>query len=80
MRGNITINADETGVHLSVQVSELKRSDKAFLVHALGRALELNVEDYMVLSLMERAGALDKITPTMITIDVTELQKQMEEE
>ena len=81
MRGKIEIICDDKGTHLSVNVSGTGIADKLFVVHALGKALELSPLDYMVLSTAETEGVLDgKGNPMTITIDTDELHKQLEEE
>ena len=80
MKGNISIVCDENGVHLACNVSECKDSDRAFLVHALGKALHLESEDYLILAMVESTGILDRKLPTVITVDTDELKKQLEEE
>ena len=80
MKGNISIVCDENGVRLSCDISGCRDSDRTFLVHALGKALHLESEDYLILSMIEATGVLDHESPTMITIDTDELKKQLEEE
>ena len=80
MRGNISIVCNESGVHLACNVSECRYFDKVFLVHALGKALHLESDDYLILAGAEAVGALDPNSPTGITVDTDELKKQMEEE
>ena len=80
MKGNISIVCDENGVSLACNVSECRDSDRTFLVHALGKALHLESEDYLILSIMEATGVLDHKSPTVITVDADELKKQLEEE
>ena len=81
MKGRIEIICDDKGLHMDVKVKTSGEADRVFLVHALGRALELTPEDYLVLSLAEATGALDDLgTPKAITIDREELLKQLKEE
>lgn len=81
MQGKIEIICDDKGVHISVQVKVKRESDPVFLTHAVGRALGLSPEDYLIMSLAEAEGVLDgKGSPSSITIDRKELLKQLEEE
>ena len=79
MKGKIEIVCDDQGVHLAVNVQVKGRADSAFLVHALGKALNLSTLDYLSLAMMEVDGVLDESTPYGVTIDVDGLQKQMQE-
>ena len=81
MEGKIEIICDKKGVHLSVDVKDTEEHDRAFIVHALGKALGLEAHDYMILSLAEAEGILDGVSkPLAITIDTEELLKQLKEE
>lgn len=81
MKGKIVITCDEHGTHIRTDVTEMAEHGDIFLVHALGKALGLVPEDYMVLAIAEAKGVLDKTnTPTLVTIDTDELLKQMKEE
>lgn len=81
MKGKIEITCDEQGVHLSVNVHQCKDHDRAFVVHALGKALGLEYVDYMVLAAAEHEGILQEAgSPVMVTIDTEGLKKQLEEQ
>lgn len=80
MKGKIEIVCDDKGVHLAVNVQVKGRSDSAFLVHALGKALDLSALDYLSIAMMEVDGVLDEATPGRVIIDVEGLKKQMQEE
>ena len=81
MKGRIEITCDEHGTHLDVQVKTEHDSDRAFLVHALGKALGLTYDDYLVLSIAEATGVLDSAAqPKHVTIDRKELLRQLKEE
>lgn len=81
MKGRIEIICDDKGTHLDVQVKTERDSDRVFLVHALGRALGLGPDDYLIMSLADASGVFDSIDPPKaITIDRKELLKQLKEE
>ena len=81
MKGKIVITCDESGTHIRTDLTEMTEHDDAFLVHALGKSLGLGPEDYMILSIAEAKGVLDKSTaPTLVTIDTDELLKQLKED
>lgn len=81
MRGRIEIICDDKGTHLSLDVQGSGVADKLFVVHALGKALELDSEDYIVLAAAEAEGVLDgEGKPMAVTIDTDELLKQLKEE
>ena len=80
MKGKITIECDDRGTHLDVSMHCTKQHDRTFLVHALGRALGLEAEDYIILVVVEGSGVLDDKGPTRISIDRDELLKQLKEE
>ena len=81
MKGRIEITCDEHGVHLDVQVKTERDSDRAFLTHALGKALGLSSEDYLVLSMAEATGVLDELdSSNRIMINRKELLRQLKEE
>lgn len=81
MKGRIEIICNERGVHMNVEIKTELESDRAFLVHALGKALGMSYEDYLVLSMAEATGVLDELgSPKHITIDRNELLKQLKEE
>ena len=81
MKGRIEIICDERGVHMDVQIKTELASDRAFLVHAFGKALGMSYEDYLVLSMAEVTGVLDELgSPKQVTIDREELLKQLKEE
>lgn len=82
MRGRIIIEVDDAGTHFVSTMTDLARADKVFLVHALGRMLGLNLLDYQVLMLAEHEGVLNEAVaqPITVSIDMTELEKQLQEE
>ena len=81
MKGRIEIICDERGVHMEVHVKAEQESDRAFLTHALGKALGLSSEDYLILYVAEATGVLDELgSSNRVTIDRKELVKQLEEE
>ena len=81
MKGKIVITCDEHGVHMDMQVKTDRDSDRAFLTHALGKALGLVSEDYLVISMAEATGILDGVdNSASISIDRNELLKQLKEE
>lgn len=81
MKGRIEIICDDKGTHLSVDVSGSKAHEKVFVVHALGKALELEPSDYIVMAMAEADGVLDSVgKPMTVTIDTNELLKQIKEE
>lgn len=59
MFGKITIECDEKGTHVSTNIKIGHDSDRAFLVHALGKALGLCPIDYLILCIAETEGVLD---------------------
>ena len=81
MKGKIVITCDEHGTHVHTEMTEMAKHGDAFLVHALGKSLGLGPEDYIILSIAEAEGVLDKTnTPTVVNIDMDELCKQLLEE
>ena len=81
MKGKIEIICDDKGTRLSINVTGKGIADKLFVVHALGKALELDSEDYIVLAMAEAEGMLDvEGKPMAVTVDTTELLKQLKEE
>lgn len=80
MKGKIEIICDDKGTHLAVDVQGAGASDRVFLVHALGKALELEYLDYMVLAAAEAEGLLE-VEPkhTTVTIDTDGLLQQLKE-
>ena len=80
MKGRILIECDERGVHLDIHMHCTERHDRTFLVHALGKALDLDFEDYVVLATAEASGVLKDESPTKIHIDRDEFFKQLKEE
>lgn len=82
MKGKIIIEVDDTGTHFVSTMTDLVRAHKLFLVHALGRMLGLELLDYRVLMLAEHEGVLNEAVaqPINISIDMTELEKQLQEE
>ena len=80
MRGKIEITCDSSGIRLSVQIKGERQSDKVFLVHALGKALELTSQDYVAMSIIENSGLMDEARPTRVVVDTNELLKQLKEE
>lgn len=80
MKGRIVIECDEQGTHLDVQVSGTEKHERVFLVHALGKALSLESEDYVILAIAEASGILSDKGPTKVSIDRAELLKQLKEE
>lgn len=80
MKGRIVIECDEQGTHLDVRVSGTEEHDRIFLVHALGKALDLESEDYAILAIAEASGVLDDRSPTKVSIDRSELLNQLKEE
>lgn len=82
MKGRIIIEVDDAGTHFMNTMTDLIRADKVFLVHALGRLLGLDLLDYQVLMLAEHEGVLNEAVsqPINISIDMTELEKQLQEE
>ena len=59
---------------------EKERATKYFLVHALGKALELTSQDYVAMSIIENSGLMDEARPTRVVVDTNELLKQLKEE
>ena len=82
MRGRIIIEVDDAGTHFVNTMTDLVRADRVFLVDALGRMLGLELLDYQVLMLAEHEGVLNDAVnqPITVSIDVTELEKQLQEE
>ena len=82
MKGKIIIKVDDTGTHFVNTMVDLERADRVFLVHALGRLLGLELLDYQVLMLAEHEGVLDEAVtqPITVSVDMTELEKQLQEE
>ena len=80
MKGKIEIVCDDNGTHLSVNVRGERASDRIFVVHALGKALQLEPVDYMVMALAESDGVLDEAAVPSISIDRDELARQLKEE
>ena len=82
MKGKIIIEVDDTGTHFVSTMTDLVRADRVFLVHALGRMLGLEMLDYQVLMLAEHEGVLNEAIsqPIAISVDMTELEKQLQEE
>lgn len=82
MKGRIIIEVDDAGTHVMNTMTDLVRADKVFLVHALGRLLGLELLDYQVLMLAEHEGVLNEAVtqPITISVDMTELEKQLQEE
>ena len=81
MKGKIVITCDEHGTHVRTEMTEMVEHDDVFLVHALGKSLGLGPAEYIVLSMAEAEGVLDKTnTPTVVNIDMDELCKQLMEE
>lgn len=81
MTGKIEIICDDKGVHVSANVKGTRESDRAFLVHSVGKALGLESMDYMVIAMAEASGILDpEDKPIAVTIDTEELYRQLREE
>ena len=80
MKGRIVIECDEQGTRLDVKVSNTDKQDRVFLVHALGKALDLDSEDYVILAVAEASGVLSSEGPSTVSIDRAELLKQLKEE
>lgn len=82
MKGRIIIEVNDTGTHVMNTMSDLVRADKLFLVNALGKLLGLELLDYQALVMAECEGVLDKlgVQPITVAIDMTELEKQLQEE
>lgn len=81
MTGKIEIICDDTGVHVSANVQGTRDSDRAFLVHSVGKVLGLEYIDYMVIAMAEAQGVMNtEGEPVEITIDTEELRRQLKEE
>ena len=82
MKGRIIIEVDDAGTHFVDTMTDLVRTDRVFLVHALGRLLGLELLDYQVLMLAEHEGVLNEAVtqPITVSVDMTELEKQLQEE
>lgn len=82
MKGRIIIEVNDTGTRVMNTMSDLVRADKVFLVNALGKLLGLELLDYQALVMAECEGVLDKlgVQPITVAIDMTELEKQLQEE
>ena len=78
MTGKIEIICDENGTHITANVQTDKQSDRVFLTHALGKALELEVTDYICMTMAEMSGVMD--SPIQVSIDAEELMRQLKEE
>lgn len=68
MKGKVTITIDDTGTHVLLELEDVTKNDRMFLVHALGRALNLEPMEYEVLAMAE---AFEALKPDTI-VDLTE--------
>lgn len=69
LKGKIEIVCDDTGAHIVAEIEDAQEKDNLFLVHALGKTLGLQAEDYVVLCLAEASGVLNKAERAAISID-----------